>query len=88
MAGDAKMPIVEAWLSGLLAVGLVLAAWSLRAGRRSILPVATLLFLGVSALIAAAHQAEALIYLGLAAGGFVAAISWDGLAGRDAPEER
>jgi len=84
------MPIVEWWLSGLLVVGLALAAWSLRAGRvgrRSILPVATVVFLGVSALIAAAHQAEAVIYLGLVAGAFVAAISWDGPRARSAPED-
>jgi hypothetical protein len=74
------MPSVEFWLLGLLAVGLALAAWSLQAGRarrRGILPVATLVFLGISAAIAAAHRTETLIYLGLAAGGFVAAISWD-----------
>jgi len=85
------MPIVEWWLSVLLAGGLVLSAWSLKAGRirrRSFLPVATLLFLGVSALIAAAHRADTLIYLGLAAGGFVAAISWDGWRAPSVPAER
>jgi len=75
------MPIVELRLLGLLTVGLGLAAFSLvrgRSWRRGILPVTTLVFLSTSALIAAAHRAETLIYLGLAAGGFVAALSWDG----------
>lgn len=77
------MPVLELALFGLLALGLILAAWSLlghRRGRahwRRARVLATLGLLGGSALVAAAHQAEMLIYLGLAAGGFVAAMLWE-----------
>jgi hypothetical protein len=45
---------------------------------RRALVVTSLLVLGGSALVAAVHQAEMLIYLGLAVGGFVAALLWEG----------
>jgi hypothetical protein len=38
----------------------------------------SLMMLGGSALFAAVHQAEMLIYIGLSAGGFVAITLWEG----------
>jgi hypothetical protein len=40
--------------------------------------LATLLVLGGSAFFAAIHQAEMLVYLGLASGGFLVVFLWDG----------
>jgi hypothetical protein len=78
------MPLLELVLLGLLAIGLSLAGWSLFGARggqtiwRRALVLSTLLLLGGSTLVAAVHQAEMLIYLGLAAGGFLSALLWEG----------
>ena len=80
------MPILELYLLCLLALGLALAAWSLLGGRHGGLLITTLVFLSGSTLLAAAHRAEMLVYLGLAAGGFIAAVLWEGPRG--IPEER
>jgi hypothetical protein len=75
------MPALELGLGGLLAIGLALAGCSLRHGRaarRLVLPVVTLLFLSGGTFLAALHQAEMLVYLGLAVGGFLAAMLWEG----------
>jgi hypothetical protein len=79
------MAVLEWWLLALLAIGLSLAGWSLRNGCNVRL-VATLLFLSGSALFAAAQRAEMLIYLGLAAGGFIVAMLWDGPSPRRVSE--
>ena len=80
------MPVLELYLLCLLGLGLALAAWSLLGGRRRGVLITTLIFLSGSALLAAAHRAEMLIYLGLAAGGFITAVLWEGPRG--IPEER
>jgi hypothetical protein len=78
------MPLLELVLFGLLAIGLTLAGWSLFGPRggptigQRVLVLLTLLLFGGSTLVAAVHQAEMLIYLGLAAGGFVSALLWEG----------
>jgi hypothetical protein len=78
------MPLIELVLLGFLAIGPALAGWSLFGARggpklwRRALVLSTLLFLGGSALVAAVHQAEMLIYIGLAAGGFIAILLWEG----------
>jgi len=79
------MPVFELYLLCLLAVGLALAGWSLPGGRRALL-ITTLVFLSGSALFAAVHRAEMLIYIGLASGGFLVAVLWEGPRGL--PEER
>ena len=85
------MPILELWLLALLGVGMALAACSLlvgRARRRRGLLLATLLVLSGSALFAAVHQAEMMVYLGLAAGGFVVLMLRDGPRATRISEER
>jgi hypothetical protein len=77
------MPALEWLLFLLLAVGVSLAAWSLSGARalgstwQTAGLVATLVFFGASAVLAAAHRAEMLIYVGIAAGGFIAVALWE-----------
>lgn len=78
------MPLLELVLFVLLVIGMTLAGWSLLGSRaspklwRRVRVLLTLLLLAGSTLVAAVHQAEMLIYLGLAAGGFIAALLWEG----------
>ena len=84
------MPTLEQCLLALLGLGVTLASCSLlvgRAARRRQMLLATLLVLGGSALFAAVHQAEMLVYLGLASGSLVVLMLWDSPRTRWIPEE-
>jgi len=74
------MPVLEWCLLAQLGLSLAIAACGLALGnpkRRRQMWMASLLILGGSALIAAVHEAEMLIYIGLSAGGFVAITLWE-----------
>ena len=75
------MPVLEWCLLAALGLSVAVGAWSLliRSPRwRWQMWMTSLLMLGGSALLAAVHQAEMLIYIGLSAGGFVALTLWEG----------